>query len=205
MLAIGIERKMPQAQQIQSIITPCSQVPHPHNPHWPNLVNFFPKLRDSFFRWSTTPLVLSAAAGRIKVKRSCWHPRVAHHPALRWLPPFSGRPCGWGAASIPPQRSNAGGAKLGKNWGIVGIRTTCRPNRSSGVCSAIPLDWTCRSVMGMGWMIFLFPRGMVPWKIGGVLGFNSNILLLLLKRRRQWQQERRGLQQPPVRRKMITK
>ena len=47
---------------------------------------FFRKKRDSFFRRSTTPLVLSAAAGRIK--GSCWHPRTAHHLALRWLPYF---------------------------------------------------------------------------------------------------------------------
>ena len=47
---------------------------------------FFQKKRDSFFRRSTTPLVLSAAAGRIK--GSCWHPRTAHHLALRWLPYF---------------------------------------------------------------------------------------------------------------------
>ena len=32
------------------------------------------------------------------------------------------------------------GAKLGQNWGIVGVRTTRCPNQSSGVCSAIPLD-----------------------------------------------------------------
>jgi hypothetical protein len=63
---------------------PLLAIPHPHNPQLAKPFIFFRKKRDSFFRRLTTPLVLSAAAGRIK--GSCWHPQTAHHLALRWLP-----------------------------------------------------------------------------------------------------------------------
>ena len=94
----------------QSGITPCSQVPHPHKPQLAKPSQFFPKKRDSFFCWSSTQLVLSAVAGRIK--RIRWHPQTAHHLALCWVSPFSGRSSGWGAASITLQR----------RWGKIGVK-----------------------------------------------------------------------------------
>ncbi len=50
------------------------------------------KKRESIFGRSTTPLILSAAAGQIKGSR--WHPQTAHHLTLCWVPPFAIRLCG---------------------------------------------------------------------------------------------------------------
>ena len=72
-----------------------------YSPLDPLLMIFFKKRGTHFFCWLTNRLILSAVVGWIK--RSRWHPHVAHHLALLWAPPFAGRPCAWGAVSILPQ------------------------------------------------------------------------------------------------------
>ena len=60
----------------------------------------------------TTPLVLSAAAGRII--GSCWHPQTAHHLALRWLPYFRHQ-------AVRVGRSvNPAATQVGQNRGKIG-------------------------------------------------------------------------------------
>ncbi len=121
--------------------------------------DFFPKRRDSFSRWSTTQLILLAAAGQINGSR--WHFHVAHHLALCWLLCFASRPRMWGAASISPQ------PQVGQNWGKIGVSsalgTIRHPYQPSGECSALPLNWTYWRELGMACIASLLPRGMVPW------------------------------------------
>ena len=80
-----------------------------------------------------------AGARRVHHCLGAWKftPIVAHHIALCLLPPFAGRAVRV-RRSVNPTVTQVG-AKVGQNWGIVGIRTTRRPNRSSRVCSTIPL------------------------------------------------------------------
>ena len=97
----------------KSVILPLACKCHtPHNPQLADPSIFFPKKRDSFFHRSTTPLVLSAAAGQIK--GSCWHPQTAHHLALCWLPYFCRQ-------AVRVGRSvNPAATQVGQNRGKIG-------------------------------------------------------------------------------------
>ena len=90
-------------------------------------------------RGQRRPRPRHAGARRVHHRLGAWKitPIVAHHIALCLLPPFAGRAVRV-RRSVNPTVTQVG-AKVGQNWGIVGIRTTRRPNRSSRVCSTIPL------------------------------------------------------------------
>ena len=89
-----------------------------------------PKTTTGDFRPVRIPLVLSAAAGRIKGSR--WHPQTAHHIALRLATtPLSPVGCAWCGEKRQYHRNRRWGKIGGGKWGMSELGTIPRPLSST--------------------------------------------------------------------------
>jgi hypothetical protein len=93
---------------------------------------FFQKRGTPFF--ADRPPGSSYRPRRVESKGAAGIPRQPITSRFVGYPTFAGRPCGWGAASIPPQRS----------WGKSGVAGGLIPwpNRDGRTISTVPLDAT---------------------------------------------------------------
>jgi len=82
--------------------------PQPTEPAEPSL--FFQKRGTPFF--ADRPPGSSYQPRRVESKGAAGNPRQPITLRFVGYPTFAGRPCGWGAASIPPQR----------RWGKIGVK-----------------------------------------------------------------------------------